>query len=121
MKTITSTMGFSLFALGIHLAIMFSLLPVKNLGLLLAIHAFLAFFLIGGQLLLKKIKSIDDAKVGLTFLAITVFKMLFSLLFILLIYNLSEIARMVLIGNFFGAFFTYLIFEVFLALRQLKQ
>lgn len=120
MKTISTTLGFSMFAIGLHISIMFSFIPEKNLGLVLAVHGFLLFFLLGGQLLLLKIKAIDEAKVGLTFLAITVFKMLFSLLFVLLVYYLTDIPRLVLIGNFFAAFFVYLIYEVFTALRQLK-
>jgi len=120
MKSITPTLSFILFVSGIHLAIMYSFLPDRNITLLLGIHGVLSFFLLIGQIAVKKVKSIDPEKVGMTFLAITVFKMLFSLVFIMLVFKLTEISKLVLIGNFFTAFFVYLAYEVYLALKELK-
>lgn len=120
MKSLIPTFSFALFAIGLHMAIMFLLLSDKNIGLLLGIHGFLVFFLVVGQVAMKKVKTIDENKVGMTFLAITIFKMLFSMLFVVLLYRTGSFPKFVLIGNFFGAFFTYLIYEVFIALKELR-
>ncbi len=116
-KTIISLI---LVAFGLHMSVMFSFLSYQNLTLLLAIHGFLILFLVLGNFILYKVKTIDDKKVGMTFLAITLFKMIFSIVFLLLLFNVFECERKIIIFNFFAPFFIYLLFEVINSLNQLR-
>lgn len=116
-KTIISLI---LVAFGLHMSVMFSFLSYQNLTLLLSIHGFLILFLVLGNFILYKVKTIDDKKVGMTFLAITLFKMIFSIVFLLLLFNVFECERKIIIFNFFAPFFIYLLFEVINSLNQLR-
>jgi F0F1-type ATP synthase assembly protein I len=92
----------------------------QNLSFILGTHAFLFFFLFVGNLAMRKVKSIDPKKVGMTFLTITVFKMLSSIVFILVIKQNSSLNKNEIIFNFFGVFFLYLIYEVITSIKELK-
>ena len=85
MKNLISTFSFGLVLIGIHIAIMFSFLTTQNLNFVLLIHGFLFLFLLGGNLALNKVKSVDPKKVGMTFLTLTVIKMLSSIIFIFVV------------------------------------
>ncbi len=112
--------SFALVLFGLHIAIIYLLLEGQSLRFILATHAFLFSFLLAGNLAMRKVKSIDPKKVGMTFLTITVFKMLFSIVFIFVIKQNSSLDKNEIIFNFFGVFFLYLIYEVFTAIKELK-
>jgi hypothetical protein len=112
--------SFIMVASGIHISIMFGFLAYKNWTLLLSIHGFLSILLIASALIVNKVSVIDNKKVGFAFLAITIFKMLLSIGFLLLMFKLMGIERKVIIFNFFGPFFLYLLFEVVNSLNQLR-
>lgn len=121
MKEIGSLFWAIIFLLGIHIAVMFSILPDKNLPLVLEIHGFLALTAVISFFILKKVKAIDKTKVGMAFLSISVGKMLLSLIFLLLLFYLTDITKMVLVGNFFVAYFAYLIIDVSKALKEVNK
>jgi hypothetical protein len=116
-KTVLSLI---LIAFGVHLSIMFTLLSYQNLALIITIHGFLIFFLVSSNFILSKVKIIDDKKVGKVFLALTLLKIIFSFGFLLLIFNLFDCERRIIIFNFFAPFFIYLLFEVTNSLNQLR-
>lgn len=120
MKKLIPLLSFALVLFGLHLAIAFSFLKGQNLSFISGIHGFLFFFLFVGNLAMRKVKSIDPKKVGMTFLTITVFKMLASIVFIFVIKQNSSLGKNEIIFNFFGVFFLYLIYEVSTALKELK-
>ena len=109
-----------LIAFGVHLSIMFTLLNYQNLTLIVAIHGFLILFLVSTNFILSKVKTIDDKKVGMVFLALTLLKMISSFGFLLLLFNLFDCERKIIIFNFFAPFFIYLLFEVTNSLNQLR-
>lgn len=104
----------------IHVGISFSLFEIFSLKLLILIHAYLGLILLGSHFILKKIKSIDETKVGLTFLAMTLFKMMLAIGFLLIMFNTFEFKRIIIISHFFAPFFIYLIFEVILTLKLIR-
>jgi hypothetical protein len=112
--------SFILVASGIHIALMYGLLTYKNGMLLVAIHGFLAVLLVAAAMVVNKVSAIDNKKVGLAFLAITIFKMLLSIGFLLLMFKVFDVERNLIIFNFFGPFFLYLLFEVVNSLNQLR-
>ncbi len=116
-KTLFSLM---MVTFGIHMSVMYTFLSFQNIYLLIAIHGFLFGFLVASSLIVQKVKSIDDKKVGMTFLALTLFKMLFSIGFLLLMFNIFDCTRNLIIFNFFAPFFIYLLFEVINSLNQLR-
>lgn len=116
-KTILSLI---LVVFGLHMSVMYSYLPYQNLPLIIAIHSFLILFLLVSNVILNKVKAIDDKKVGMTFLAITLFKMIFSIGFLLLAFKIFDCERKIIIFNFFAPFFIYLLFEVINSLNQLR-
>ena len=120
MKKLIPLFSFALILVGLHLTLTLLFLKGQSLSFILGTHAFLFFFLFAGNLAMRKVKSIDPKKVGMTFLAITVFKMLFSIVFIFVIKQNSSLNKNEIIFNFFGVFFLYLIYEVFTALKELK-
>jgi hypothetical protein len=115
-----TTLSLILVAFGLHMSVMFSFLNYKNIILLMAIHGFLILFLVVSNFILTKVKSIDEKKVGMTFLALTLFKMIFSIGFLLLLFNIFDCERKIIIFNFFAPFFIYLLFEVINSLNQLR-
>jgi len=120
MKKFIPLFSFGLVLFGLHLAIAFSFLKGQSLSFIIGTHGFLFFFLFIGSLAMQKVKSIDPKKVGMTFLTITVFKMLSSIVFIFVVKQNSTLDKNEIIFNFFGVFFLYLLFEVFTALKELK-
>lgn len=120
MKKLIPLFSFAFVLFGLHLTLIFFLLKEQSLSFIIGIHAFLFFFLFLGNLAMRKVKSIDPKKVGMTFLAITVFKMLFSIVFIFVIKQNSNLNKNEIILNFFGVFFLYLIYEVVTAIKELK-
>jgi len=120
MKKLIPLFSFALILFGLHLALIFFFLKDQSLSFILGTHAFLFFFLFVGNLAMRKVKSIDPKKVGMTFLTITVFKMLSSIVFIFVIKQNSSLDKNEIIFNFFGVFFLYLIYEVFMAIKELK-
>ena len=120
MKKLIPLFSFALVLFGLHLALIFFFLKDQSLSFILGTHSFLFFFLFLGNLAMRKVKSIDPKKVGMTFLTITVFKMLSSIIFIFVIKQNSSIEKNEIILNFFGVFFLYLIYEVFTAIKELK-
>jgi hypothetical protein len=112
--------SFVLVASGIHIAIMYGLLEYKSGLLLTIIHAFLAILLISSALVVNKVSIIDNKKVGLAFLAITIFKMLLSIVFLVILFKYFGIEKKIIVFNFFGPFFLYLLFEVVNSLNQLR-
>jgi hypothetical protein len=104
----------------IHVGISFSLFEIFSLKLLIFIHTYLGLILIGSHFILKKIKSIDETKIGLTFLAMTLFKMMLAIGFLLIMFNNFELKRIIIISHFFAPFFIYLIFEVILTLKLIR-
>jgi hypothetical protein len=115
-----TTLSLILVAFGLHMSVMFSFLSYKNITLLMAIHGFLILFLVVSNFILTKVKSIDEKKVGMTFLALTLFKMIFSIGFLLLLFNIFDCEKKIIIFNFFAPFFIYLLFEVINSLNQLR-
>jgi len=120
MKKLIPLFSFALVLFGLHLTLILFLLKDQSLSFILGTHAFLFFFLFVGNLAMRKVKSIDPKKVGMTFLVITVFKMLFSIVFIFVIKQNSSLTKNEIILNFFGVFFIYLIYEVVAAIKELK-
>ena len=120
MKKLIPLFSFALVLFGLHLALIFSFLKDQSVSFILGTHSFLFFFLFVGNLAMRKVKSIDPKKVGMTFLTITVFKMLSSIIFIFVIKQNSSLDKNEIIFNFFGVFFLYLIYEVFTAIKELK-
>ena len=120
MNKLIPLFSFALVLFGLHLTLILFLLKGQNISFISGTHAFLFFFLFVGNLAMRKVKSIDPKKVGMTFLAITVFKMLFSIVFIFVIKQNSSLNKNEIILNFFGVFFLYLIYEVFTAIKELK-
>jgi uncharacterized membrane protein (UPF0136 family) len=112
MKKMIPLFSFALVLFGLHIAIIYLLLEGQSLRFILATHAFLFSFLLAGNLAMRKVKSIDPKKVGMTFLTITVF--------IFVIKQNSSLDKNEIIFNFFGVFFLYLIYEVFTAIKELK-
>jgi hypothetical protein len=119
-STLNLLVSVFLFSFGVQVAIMYFLCADKNIFLPLIIHGFLFGATLLGQFLLKKVQGIDASKVGMTFLAITMFKMLFSVLVLLLLFKLFPFERMVIILHFFAPFFLYLFCEVYLSMKLLK-
>jgi hypothetical protein len=115
-----TTLSLILVAFGLHMSVMYSFLSYQNITLLVAIHGFLILFLVISNLIVSKVKSIDEKKVGMTFLALTLFKMIFSIGFLLLLFNVIDCERKIIIFNFFAPFFIYLLFEVINSLNQLR-
>ena len=120
MKKLIPLFSFALVLFGLHLALIFFFLKDQSVSFILGTHSFLFFFLFVGNLAMRKVKSIDPKKVGMTFLTITVFKMLSSIIFIFVIKQNSSLDKNEIIFNFFGVFFLYLIYEVFTAIKELK-
>ena len=120
MKKLLPLFSFALVVLGLHLTLIFFFLKGQSSSFILGIHSFLFFFLFVGNIAMRKVKSIDPKKVGMTFLTITVFKMLSSIIFIFVIKQNSSLDKNEIIFNFFGVFFLYLIYEVFTAIKELK-
>lgn len=104
----------------IHIGITYSVLPDKLPLLVCYIHIYLFSFLVLSMFLVKKVKSIDETKVGLTFLALTLFKMMFAIGFLLVMFSLFPIERIIVILHFFAPFFLYLIIEVLLTLKEIR-
>ena len=120
MKKLIPLFSFALVLFGLHLTLILFLLKSQSLSFILGTHSFLFFFLFVGNLAMRKVKSIDPKKVGMTFLGITVFKMLFSIVFIFVIKQNSSLTKNEIILNFFGVFFLYLMYEVVAAIKELK-
>jgi hypothetical protein len=120
MKKLVPLFSFALVLFGLHLALISFFLKDQSLRFILGTHGFLFFFLFVGNLAMRKVKSIDPKKVGMTFLTITVFKMLSSIIFIFVIKQNSSLDKNDIIFNFFGVFFLYLIYEVFTTIKELK-
>lgn len=114
-------LSFTLVAVGLHMSIMFGMLKVQNIGLFIATHSYLVFFLILTSVALPMVKKQDPNKIGLAFLAITVFKMLFGIVLVYLFIKHSPQPNLYVNANFFGAFFFYLIAEVLLAIQELNS
>jgi hypothetical protein len=112
--------SFILVASGLHIAIMYGFLEYKNSVLLLAIHGFLAILLIASAIVIQRVSKVDNKKIGMAFLAITIFKMLLSIGFLVFMFKFFGIERKLIIFNFFGPFFFYLLFEVVNSLNQLR-
>ena len=104
----------------LHLLITMFLLPDKLPFLVIAVHGYLTGLLFVGLFLVKKVKSIDHTKVGMTFLAITMFKMMFAIGFLLVMYNYFPVDRMIITIHFFIPFFIYLTIEVMLTLKEIR-
>ena len=120
MKKLIPLFSFALILFGLHLALIFFFIKGQSVGFVLGTHGFLFVFLSVGNLAMRKVKSIDPKKVGMTFLTVTVFKMLSSIVFIFVIKQNSSLDKNQIIFNFFGVFFLYLIYEVFTAIKELK-
>ena len=120
MKKLIPLFSFAFVLFGLHLVLVFFILKGQSLSFILGTHAFLFFFLFVGNLAMRKVKSIDPKKVGMTFLTVTVFKMLSSIVFIFVIKQNSSLNNNEIIFNFFGVFFLYLIYEVVTAIKELK-
>jgi|TARA_B110000495_G_C22799698_1_gene467173 hypothetical protein len=120
MKKLIPLFSFAFVLFGLHLVLVFFFLKGQSLSFILGTHTFLFFFLFVGNLAMRKVKSIDPKKVGMTFLTVTVFKMLSSIVFIFVIKQNSSLDKNEIIFNFFGVFFLYLIYEVFTAIKELK-
>ncbi len=120
MKSFVSILSFTLVVFGGHMAVMFTFLEEQHIGFLIGIHGFLLILLIVASLILKQVRKIDQEKVGMAFLAITIFKMIFAVVFIFVVKNQLELQKMTIVGNFFAAFFMYLIYEVVNALKELN-
>lgn len=114
-------LSFILVAVGMHISIMFGVLKVQNINLLISAHAYLIFFLLLTSFVLPIVKKSDKTKVGLAFLAITVFKMLFGVILVYFFIKNSGNTNLYVLSNFFGPFFIYLIAEVLIALRELNN
>ncbi len=104
----------------LHIGISFSMLKLFSPKLLIMIHLYLGLILVGSHFILKKIKRIDVTKVGLTFLAMTLFKMMLAIGFLLIMFNIFDYKRIIIISHFFAPFFLYLIFEVILTLKLIR-
>lgn len=104
----------------LHAAITMLFLTIKLPFLIVSIHFYLFALLYGGLFLVKKVKSIDDTKVGMTFLAITMFKMLFAIGFLLVMFNYFPVERMVIILHFFAPYFVYLTIEVLHTIKEIR-
>lgn len=120
MKKLIPLFSFAFVLFVLHLALILLLIKSQSLPFIIGTHSFLFFFLFIGNLAMRKVKSIDPKKVGMTFLTVTVFKMLSSIVFIFVIKQNSSLDKNEIIFNFFGVFFLYLIYEVFMAIKELK-
>lgn len=103
-----------------HLLVTLYILPDQLPFLVLSVHAYLTCLLYIGLFLIKKVKRIDETKVGMTFLAVTMFKMLFAIGFLLVMFNFFAVERMVIITHFFAPFFIYLTLEVLLTIKEIR-
>ncbi|MFT5600585.1 MAG: hypothetical protein ACI9N1_000820 [Flavobacteriales bacterium] len=119
-STLKVVLSVFMFTFGLQVAIMYFACDDKNIFLPFIINGFLFGAILLGQFIMKKVQAIDPSKVGMTFLAITMFKMLFSVLMLLLLFKLFPFERMVIILHFFGPFFLYLFCEVYLSMKLLK-
>jgi hypothetical protein len=104
----------------LQIGITYASFDIFSPKMIVLIHIYLGIILIGSHFILKKIKSIDENKVGLAFLAMTMFKMMLAIGFLLIIFNVFEFKRMIIISHFFAPFFLYLIFEVILTLKLIR-
>ena len=115
------TIPFTLLAVFIaHLLITLYILPDSLPFLVISIHGYLYGLLFLGLYLVKKVKSIDDTKVGMSFLAITMFKMLFAIGFLLVMFSFFPVERIIIISHFFAPYFIYLAIEVLLTIKELR-
>ena len=113
--------SFILVAVGMHMSIMFGVLKIQNTSLFVSTHIYLTFFLLINAFVLPIVKKSDKTKVGLAFLAITVFKMLFGVIVVFYFIKTSGDPNLYVLSNFFGPFLIYLIAEVMMALRELNN
>ncbi len=104
----------------LHIGLTYSLFEIFSLKLLILIHAYLGLILISSHFILKKVKSIDETKVGLAFLAMTMFKMMLAIGFLIVLFNIFEFKRIIIISHFFAPFFLYLTLEVILTLKLIR-
>lgn len=114
-------LSFTFVAVGMHMSIMFGLLHTQNINLFISTHTYLIFFLFLNVFILPIVKKSDKTKVGLAFLAITVFKMLFGVILVYFFIQTSGNSNLYVLSNFFAPFFFYLIAEVLMALRGLNN
>ena len=121
MKKLIPLFSFALILFGLHLALIFFFLKDQSLSFILGTHAFLFFFLFVGNLAMRKVKSIDPKKVGMTFLTITVFKMLSSIVFIFVIKQNSSLNKNEIIFHLCRVFLPYLKHKVLQLLRSWKS
>lgn len=106
--------------LGLHIVIVWSFLELKNISLIGFIHLFLFLLLFVTQFISKKVKIIDPNKVGMAFLAMTLFKMLLSVGLLFLLFSQYTLDQKQIVFHFFIPFFIYLLFEVMLSLKVLR-
>jgi hypothetical protein len=105
---------------GTHIATSFFLQPNMRDDAFWGYHIFFIAYSSGSLLGLHKVKKVDPNRVGMGFLATSVFRMLASAGYLLIRLNDFSGDKMVVIAHFFIPFFLYLIAEVIMVLGMLK-
>lgn len=84
-------------------------------------HVFMVIYIVVSLLVLEKVKSVNSAKLGLTFLATSSIKMFAGTVFLLVLYSKHKGDKLPIYAHFFGTFFLYLFAEVLIVLKMLRS